>query len=61
MASVVIDVDIYVLSAEKMESVLVNEQVAPFDARDVVWKANSGGDGVKSDVGGFGEVDDAEV
>ena len=61
MASVVIDVVIYVLATEKMEFVLVNEQVAPLDARDVVLEANSGGDGDITDVSGFGEVDDAEV
>ena len=49
------------LAAEKMEFVLVDEQVTPFDSRDVVWKANSGGDALGTDVGGFGEVDDAEV
>ena len=44
-----------------MEFVLVDEHVAPFDARDVVWKAGSGGDALGTDVGGCGEVDDAEV
>ena len=61
MARVVIDVVICVLAAEKMEFVLVNKQVARFDARDVVWKADSGGDALRTDVCRFGEVDDTEV
>ena len=48
-------------AAEKMEFVLVNEQVAPCDARDVVWKADRGGDALRTDVCRFGEVDDAQV
>ena len=49
------------LASEKMDYVLVNEQIAIYDARDVVWKSDIGGDALGADVGGFGEVDDAEV
>ena len=61
MARVVIDVVIYLLAAEKVEFVLVNEQVARIDARNFVWKAESGGDALRTDVCRFGEVNDAEV
>ena len=44
-----------------MEFVIVEEQVAQCDSWYVVWKAKSGGDALRTGVGGFGEVDDAEV